>query len=54
MLREILSQCRKQLKEGGFICVSDFEFVSIPQDDWWAGMYTTTKDGKTPKDFSPF
>lgn len=57
MLAKILSQCSKQVKPDGYMLVADFGFVSMPKDNWWAGMYTTTdnmgEDGKH-KEFEPF
>lgn len=42
MLKEILSQCSKVVKDDGYVFVADFEYVPIPQDNWWCGMYTKT------------
>ena len=51
MLTEILRQCKKQLKEGGHICLTDFEYVKIPKEEFWCGMYTSDK---CPEVFQPF
>lgn len=54
MLVDILSQCRKQINEDGYILLVDFEHVSIPNENFWAGMYTQTLDGKKPQAFNTF
>ena len=40
MLKSILSQCSKVIKDDGYVFIADFQWVDIPQDNWWAGMCT--------------
>lgn len=54
MLKEILSQCSKVVKDDGYVFVADFEYVAIPQDNWWCGMYTKPTGDKPPKEFETF
>lgn len=54
MLRDILSQCRKQIKDDGYVLFVDFEYVDIPNENFWAGMYTRARGGSRPKEFEPF
>ena len=55
MLDKLLSQCSKVVKDTGYLFIADFQFVSIPQDNWWAGMYTKSRNGdQPPVEFQPF
>lgn len=54
MLKQILSQCGTVVKDDGYVFVADFEYVQIPQDNWWCGMYTNTIKEKKPEHFEPF
>mmetsp|Transcript_17915 Transcript_17915/g.30471 ORF Transcript_17915/g.30471 Transcript_17915/m.30471 type:complete len:154 (+) Transcript_17915:210-671(+) len=54
MARSVLSQCKKMVKEGGFVLLADFQYVDIPQDNFWAGMYTKRVGAESPKEFEPF
>ena len=55
MLTKILSQCLKQIKPDGYVLIADFAYVDIPKEDFFYGMYTTTKEqGKKPGDFETF
>ena len=55
MLKKLLHQCSKLIKDDGYLFIVDFQYVPIPQDNWWAGMYTT-KIGENipPSDFELF
>mgnify|MGYP006893377178 CR=1 FL=1 len=44
----------KQVKEGGSLFITDFSWVVQPCDDWFFGMYTSTKSGLPPAIFEPF
>merc|ERR1712070_792840 len=55
MLAKILSQCSKVLKDDGYMFIADFQYVAIPKDDWWAGMYTKpVVEDTPPKEFEVF
>jgi len=55
MLSKLLSQCSKVVKDNGFMLIADFEWVAMPKDNWWAGMYTKSAvNGKPPKEFEVF
>ena len=55
MLKSILQQCSKVIKDDGYVFVADFQWVDIPQDNWWCGMYTKAlEEGKTPENFKSF
>lgn len=56
MLEKIIKRCADQLKDDGYIFVADFAHVKIPQDKWWAGMYTKMPDGsdRAPDEFDVF
>jgi hypothetical protein len=55
MLASILSQCKKQTKDDGFMFITDFSWVDMcykPDEKFWAGMTVKTKE--CPKEFEPF
>ena len=55
MLAEIINQCSKQVKKDtGFLFITDFSWVVQPLDNWFFGMYTSSKSGACPKDFETF
>lgn len=54
MLASILSQCKKCVKDDGYMFIADFCWVNIPNENFWAGMYTTSKGEEAPKEFEPF
>jgi len=54
MLKKLFSQCSKVLKDDGYMFITDFSYVKIPKDDWWAGMCTSTSDDAWPKEFEVF
>lgn len=54
MLASILSQCRKQTKDDGYMFIADFSWVDIPNENFWAGMYTKPSGDAPPKEFEPF
>ena len=51
----LLKRCKESLKPGGYVLLVDFEFVPIPQENFWLGMYTTFEgEGSRPKAFETF
>jgi len=40
MLKTLLSQCEKQVKENGYMLVADFCYLDMPCENFWGGMYT--------------
>jgi len=54
MLSKLLSQCRNLVKEDGYMFIADFSWVAMPQDNWWAGMYTRAPNDRQPKEFEVF
>jgi SAM-dependent methyltransferase len=53
-LVEILRQCSKQIKDDGYILITDFSYPNQPKEDWFFGMYTATQSGLPPRDFEEF
>ena len=51
MCKDILSQCKKVLKPGGHVLLCDFEYVKIPNENFWCGMYTSEE---RPEEFKTF
>ena len=56
MLKRFLEQCRKQAKpDNGCCMITDFSYMKLACDNFWAGMYTTTeKENTPPGDFEIF
>uniref|UniRef100_A0A7S3N1M1 Uncharacterized protein n=1 Tax=Strombidium inclinatum TaxID=197538 RepID=A0A7S3N1M1_9SPIT len=55
MLEKILTQCRKQVKDSGYMFVADFSWGPMPKDGFWGGMYTAHPDEPVgPKEFETF
>jgi len=54
MLTKLLSQCSKLVKEDGYMFIADFSWMAMPQDNWWAGMYTRALNDRPPKEFEVF
>ena len=56
MLTSLLSKCKKLIKDGGSIFVSDFSYFDIPKEDnFWAGMATELfQESKEPSEFETF
>ena len=53
-LCRLLTQCRKQVKNDGYLMIADFCWVKMPCDGFWGGMYTNHPDENGPKPFETF
>lgn len=42
------------MKPDGMVLLGDFCWVVQPKDDWFFGMYTSSKSGKAPEVWEPF
>jgi len=54
MLSKLLSQCRKVVKDDGYMFIADFSYLDMPKDNWWGGMYTKRVNDMPPKEFEVF
>ena len=54
MLAQILSQCKKCVKDDGYLFVADFYWVDHGGYDFWGGMCTKPKGDGPPKEFETF
>ena len=54
MLEELFTNIKKMVKPDGYVLVTDFQYVEIPKDNFWAGMYTRHSARKPPGDFGCF
>ena len=55
MLHTILARCSKHVKPNtGIVFIADFQYVNMPKDNFWAGMYTQQIEGRPPNAFEPF
>lgn len=51
----LLQRCKDSIKPDGYVLLVDFEYVPIPCDNFWMGMYTTYHgEGDRPKNFETF
>lgn len=55
MLQKLISQASKVLAPDGYLFIADWQYVQIPEDNWWAEMYTSVKgEDPQPKEFEPY